>query len=170
MGIPSFGSSVLGLVYFCYPIIRLSSGKDFVAMPFVSLCGIALCTCFIWLLVCLVESPDSHPEKFILFSGCVTSVPCRSIWHSPRKPCTSSPRSHSCRRVWGILSSRFKMIASNAIRVFKCRTIRLRLRAFAICWIIDTNGRHTSEKQYARCRGFHQRKRLDWTTRVEIWD
>ena len=66
----------------------------------------------------------SHCVNAVVDLGSPFSTAPRSARHSDRKPCTNNPRNHSCRRTAGVRSSRFRMIASRAIRGSSCRTTR----------------------------------------------
>jgi len=66
----------------------------------------------------------SHCVNTVVDLGSPCSTAPRSARHSDRKPCTNNPRNHSCRRTAGVRSSRFRMIASSAIRGSSCRTTR----------------------------------------------
>ncbi len=66
----------------------------------------------------------SHCVNAVVDLGSPFSTAPRSARHSEQNPCTSSPRNHSCRRVAGMRSSWFRMIASRAIRGSSCKTTR----------------------------------------------
>ncbi len=66
----------------------------------------------------------SHCVNAVVDLGSPFSTAPRSARHSEQNPCTSSPRNHSCRRVAGMRSSWFRMIASSAIRGSSCKTTR----------------------------------------------
>ena len=106
-----------------YPITLPSTAKG---LPSTLVCGNRVCRLgdSVFDGTGLCDFPASHCVNAVVELCSPFSGTPRSARHSERKPCTSNPRNHSCRRAVGMHSSRFRMIASSAMRGSRCTTTR----------------------------------------------